>query len=156
MAVCRPAVRVLVCGSRTWEDYESIFLALRKVELVCNIEAVIEGEARGADILSRIAAEHLHVPVMPFPANWDKYGRSAGPIRNTQMLREGKPKLVLAFTTDLESSRGTRNMVYQAREAIVPVWVSTEGLPALDKLLQSLISTFGWRDVPWSKVEEQH
>ena len=51
------------------------------------------------------------VVVEEFKADWDKFGRAAGPIRNAQMLREGKPDLVVAFP----GGRGTANMVAQAK-----------------------------------------
>lgn len=63
--------------------------------------------------------KHSGMPVahLCFPAEWNKYGNAAGPIRNGQMLREGKPDLVLAFGY----GRGTDDMVTQARNAMLPV-----------------------------------
>jgi hypothetical protein len=52
-----------------------------------------------------------------FPADWEKYGKAAGPIRNQQILVEGKPDLVVAF----QGGRGTANMVSRAQQAGVPV-----------------------------------
>lgn len=111
-------MRVLVCGSRAWEDGALILETLRRLE---GVTVVIEGEAPGADTLARLAAEQLGIPVLPFPADWDRYGRGAGPLRNQQMLDEGRPDLVLAFTEDLNSSRGTADMVAHARLAGVRV-----------------------------------
>jgi len=48
---------------------------------------------------------------LEFPARWDLYGRAAGPLRNSQMLKEGKPNLVIAFHDNLDSSKGTKDMV---------------------------------------------
>jgi hypothetical protein len=54
----------------------------------------------------------------PYPADWKRYGNAAGAIRNTQMLVEGKPDIVLAFPTGrLSITKGTKNMVQQARKA---------------------------------------
>jgi hypothetical protein len=78
----------------------------------------IEGEAKGADSLARDVALELGFKVLSFPADWDKYHRAAGPIRNRQMLTEGKPDLVLAFHQDLTRSKGTKNMVTLARRAL--------------------------------------
>ena len=52
-----------------------------------------------------------------FFAKWALIGRGAGPLRNQQMLREGKPDLVLAFP----GGKGTAHMVRIARKAGVPV-----------------------------------
>jgi len=51
------------------------------------------------------------------PAEWDKFGRRAGPLRNEQMLREGKPDVVVAFP----GGRGTAHMVRIAKEAGIDV-----------------------------------
>ena len=107
-------MRVLVCGDRNWTDIEVI---RQKLISIPDISVVIEGEARGADRIARQVAEELNIPVEKFPANWDKYGKAAGPIRNQQMLDEGKPDLVLAFHNDLENSKGTKDMVIRADKA---------------------------------------
>lgn len=62
--------------------------------------------------------------ILSFPAEWTEYGKAAGPIRNREMLRSGKPDLVTAFHRDLNQSKGTRDMVEQARAATIPVWIS--------------------------------
>ena len=111
-------MRVLCCGSRDWTDYE---LIVRELSALQGVEVVLEGEAPGADTLARRAAEQLGVPVLPFPADWDRYGRAAGPLRNQQMLDKGHPDFVLAFSEDLNTSRGTADMVARARRAGIPV-----------------------------------
>jgi hypothetical protein len=57
------------------------------------------------------------VPVQVFHADWGQFGSGAGPIRNSKMLAEGKPEMVLAFP----GGRGTANIVEQARSAGVSV-----------------------------------
>lgn len=52
-----------------------------------------------------------------YPADWNTYGRAAGPIRNKQMLTEGKPDIVFAF----KGGRGTANMIKLAKEAGIEV-----------------------------------
>lgn len=89
-------------------------------------DVVIEGEARGADTMAREAAEQLGIPVLPFPADWTRFGKAAGPIRNRQMLTEGKPTEVIAFHHDISKSRGTRDMVVQARKHGIPTAVYTD------------------------------
>lgn len=108
-------MRVLVCGSRHFNDYELLERTLETLD----ITTIIEGEARGADRLARRYAERRGLDVLPFPALWDKHGRAAGPIRNTQMLVEGRPELVVAFRGP--NSRGTQNMINQAEKAGIEV-----------------------------------
>jgi hypothetical protein len=115
-------MRILFCGDRNWLDYKTICDVMSQFKP----EVVIEGEAKGADSLAREAAEYFGVPVLKFPANWEQYGRAAGPIRNTQMLKEGKPDLVVAFHNDIKNSKGTLDMVNQARKQNITVMVFTE------------------------------
>jgi len=113
-------MRVLVCGSRDYKRRDALFAALDRL-VIEQIDVLIEGEATGADTLAREWAEANGVPVLKFPVgreNWKKYGLAAGPIRNKQMLDEGKPDLVVAFPSNgLENSKGTKDMVKQARSA---------------------------------------
>ena len=119
------SIRVLVCGSREWKNYKSIIAELRRIQDKANISVLIEGESRGADKLAGVAASELGIKVLPFPANWKKYGLAAGPIRNRQMLEEGKPDLVIAFHRDFETSKGTKNMVIQAKRKKIKVIIKS-------------------------------
>lgn len=93
------------------------------------VEGVIEGEAPGADLMSRAWAEARQIPFKPYPAEWERYrpttpGRKnpAGAIRNRQMLREGKPEYVLAFHRRPEVSRGSADMMAIARASGLQTW----------------------------------
>jgi hypothetical protein len=114
-------MRVLFCGSRTWKDAAKIAEQFDIVQPTI----VIEGEAAGADTLARLEAERRGIRVLPFDADWDIYGKAAGPIRNKRMLTEGKPDLVIAFHPFLRNSKGTKDMVLQAEKAGIPVKVIT-------------------------------
>lgn len=114
-------MRVLVCGDRNWINRDLIYRDL--FDLPRGEITIIHGAARGADSIAGEVAKELGYKVEAYPADWEKHGRAAGPIRNKKMLEEGKPNLVLAFHNDLESSKGTKHMVKIAREAKVPVLV---------------------------------
>lgn len=118
-------MRVLVCGSRTFQDYEKLkqtlldyhfgFGQLEKGQ----IEVIISGEAKGADSLAKRFANTFRFKYEGYPALWGQYGKSAGFKRNKQMLEEGKPDIVFAFWDGV--SRGTQNMIQLARSAGVEV-----------------------------------
>lgn len=116
---------VLVCGSRHWTSRESIYSWLCKLQ-DWGLTKIIEGEAPGADTIAREEAEAIGIPVMKFPADWARYGRAAGPIRNRQMLDQN-PSLVLAFHSNLSESRGTADTVKEARKRGIPVIIE-EGI----------------------------
>ncbi len=113
-------MKVLVCGSRDWSYWNPIKRELSKLS---RDTTIIQGEARGADSMAKAVAEGQGKLVESYPADWSQYGRAAGPIRNKQMLDEGKPDLVLAFSHDMVNSKGTANMVMQARKRGIEVKV---------------------------------
>jgi SLOG family YspA-like protein len=112
-------MRLLVCGSRDWTDINRLWATLDP--LIPAIDVVIEGGARGADLMAAAWANHRGIAVERYPADWKAYGKAAGYKRNEQMLAEGRPDLVIAFP--LGESRGTWMMVRLARGAGVPVLV---------------------------------
>ena len=105
--------RALVCGGRDFADYAFV----ERVLDYYSPTVVIHGCARGADSLAdQWAFAHL-IPVERYPADWRKHGKAAGPIRNAEMLHEGKPDVVIAFPGGV----GTAHMVKIARAKGVQV-----------------------------------
>lgn len=115
-------MRVLVCGGRDFTDYHAVRQVL---DDLWEHEAgrhlvVIHGAARGADKLAQRWAQLLwphEGEEMAFPADWKRYGKGAGVIRNQQMLDEGKPDLVIAFP----GGKGTADLVRRAEVFGIPV-----------------------------------
>jgi YspA, cpYpsA-related SLOG family len=111
-------MRLIVCGGRDFKDKAKMSRHLDNMLVRFRIDCIIEGEASGADSMARDWAEYNDIPVMKFPANWSKYGKAAGPIRNKEMINEGDPDYGLAFyDRPKEESRGTKNMVEQLKNA---------------------------------------
>lgn len=112
-------MRVLVCGGRDFSD--SLFISGVLENFHAHDEyqdwVIIEGGARGVDTFAKKWAERTYIPVLEYKADWNKHGKAAGPIRNQQMLDEGKPDLVIAFP----GGRGTADMVSRAKKANIPV-----------------------------------
>lgn len=110
-------MRVLVCGGRAFSDKRLVAKTLSPLHRQRAFSVLIHGGASGADEIAHLWAEFAGVPIERYPADWKQFGPAAGPIRNRQMLVDGKPDLVVAFP----GGRGTANMVAQAREAGVEV-----------------------------------
>ena len=117
---------VLVTGSRYWSDRLVIYDILKELP---KDTLIIQGGARGADTLAREVAEELGFEVKTFKAEWDKYGKSAGPIRNQKMLDETHPSLVLVFHSDIEHSKGTKDLVKRVRKTTIPIRVIRSRTP---------------------------
>lgn len=111
---------VLVCGGRGFYNRALVYRVLDEIKP----SLVVNGAASGADDLSTQWAQERGVTVREFPADW-KTGRSAGPIRNAVMLRDGKPDLVVAFP----GGDGTHDMKTRARKAGVEVREIESGNP---------------------------
>lgn len=110
-------MKVLVCGGRHYDDEEFVFSFLDQLDKKTPITAVVHGDASGADTLAKRWARSSGIISIAYPADWKRYGRPAGPIRNQQMLDEESPDLVVAFP----GGEGTAGMVRISREAGVTV-----------------------------------
>ena len=111
-------MRILVCGGRDFENYDYLKTVLSALQVTRGqFSAIIHGGARGADANAGLYARRHNIDEVQFLADWKTHGIAAGPMRNRQMLVEGKPDLVVAF----RGGRGTTNMVRQARAAKIEV-----------------------------------
>lgn len=111
-------MRILVTGSRNWDDLEKMIEAIAPYDDCQGRHVLIHGAARGADTMAANIASSLGWDVESYPADWDKHGRSAGPIRNQQMVDLGAD-ICLAFP--LGESRGTRHCMKIAEKAGIKV-----------------------------------
>jgi hypothetical protein len=132
---------VLVCGGRDFDDREWLFRILDAMHRVAPFKCLIEGgqvsldpaedglewtrrRKWGADYFAKQWAGSRAVRVVTFKADWRQFGKKAGPIRNQQMLDEGKPGLVVAFP----GGWGTADMLRRAKKAGVD-WMALSRAP---------------------------
>lgn len=108
---------VLVCGGRDFNDKDMVWRELDKLHAERSITRIVHGDAKGADKLASDWARSRGVGQGRFPADWKNLGRSAGPLRNAEMLAKSKPDLCLAFP----GRRGTADMMRRAERAGVNV-----------------------------------
>lgn len=107
---------MIVCGGRDFNNQKLVDDTLDSIDAETQIYAIIHGNARGADTLAGAWAKRNHRRCWPVPAQWKKFGKSAGPKRNQAMLGMG-PDLVVA----MPGGRGTADMVKRSQKAGVPV-----------------------------------
>jgi hypothetical protein len=106
-------MKILACGGRSYLNRDRVFRSLDELKP----DHVIHGGASGADSLAGIWARNRGVALTVYKADWEKHGSAAGPIRNQQMLDEGKPDLVVAFP----GGKGTADMVKRAKRAGIKI-----------------------------------
>ena len=115
-------LRVVVAGCRNYNNYEEakayIDILLSKVRKENEI-IIVSGGATGADALGERYAEENGLSVERYLADWDRYGRRAGPIRNKQMAEVCD--FVICFWDG--KSRGTKSMIEYAKQAKKPLRV---------------------------------
>lgn len=75
--------------------------------------------AKGVDTLGEQWANINSVAVKRFPADWNKYGRGAGPVRNRQMSEYGDALIAIWDG----KSRGTENMIEEARKRNLRIFI---------------------------------
>lgn len=113
-------MRILVTGSRYWEDQATIYRALCQASMrVPDSEIIlVHGGARGADRIAASFADAMGWRVQVHPALWDIWGKRAGIMRNIQMVDSGAD-ICLAFIKD--SSPGATHCANYAESKGIPV-----------------------------------
>lgn len=118
-------MRILITGSRDWEDVETIDTAIQNaIGNQWGPHVVVHGDCpRGADKMADDMARWRGIPVERHPADWDSHGKRAGFVRNSDMVNLGAD-VCLAFirnnskgatmTANLADHAGIRTVIYRA------------------------------------------
>lgn len=111
---------IICCGGRHFDCYTLLEYVIDSIieEYGAKTEkvTVISGHCEGADQLGERYAKKRGTRLRVFPAEWTKYGKAAGPIRNSEMvscLSSFSKKVVIAFKN--ERTRGTADTIKKAR-----------------------------------------
>lgn len=114
--------KLIIAGGRDFSDaalLERVLIAMADVELADKAVSIVSGMARGADALGYQFAHKHGIQVYEFHANWNKYGKRAGFIRNEEMGNAADG--LLAFWDG--ESKGTAHMIEYMRQLNKPVIV---------------------------------
>lgn len=102
---------MIVCGDREWNDLETMVKVLDRFPRTIT---VYHGDCRGADKMAGLVLKELGWPddkIIAMPADWVKYKKGAGPVRNRAMYKAAQPQLVIAFHKNINESKGTKDML---------------------------------------------
>lgn len=125
-------MRLAVTGGRAYSDRARVEETLNRIHAATPLDVLIHGDASGADSLARDWAIRNGVRHDPYPAAWDDidaipcrvkwrgrkpYNALAGLNRNTRMILQGCPHLVVVFS----GNTGTQHMRGQALRHGVPI-----------------------------------
>lgn len=110
-------MKLMVTGGRDYTDDTLLRTTLDEIHHKTPVTLLIHGANKGgADRLARLWAESRNIQTKPFPADWNRYHKAAGPIRNQEMIDDG-PHLVVAFP----GNNGTADAVTRARRRGIEV-----------------------------------
>ena len=124
--------KLLVCGSREIRDKSFVFKYLDHVTSSKDLNEVVimhgdqkskdekTQELYGADYLADCWALERRVARWRYIANWEKYGKSAGPIRNSRMLKDS-PDACVGFLGKQAKNRGTLDMLNKCEKKEIPI-----------------------------------
>ena len=104
-------MKVIIAGGRDFVPSDSNYIELTALLLEIKASEVVCGMATGADTFGASIGKKLGLPIKEFPAEWFKYGRSAGPKRNKEMAQYAD--VLIAYP----GGRGTANMKKEAEKA---------------------------------------
>lgn len=102
-------MKLAIIGSRNFNDYS---LLKEEVSNIQNVSVIISGGAKGADQLAEQLGKELNIPLEIYHPDWAQFGRAAGPIRNTDIIKNSD--MVLAFWDG--KSRGTFDGIKKAKK----------------------------------------
>lgn len=109
-------MKVIIAGSRDITDYSIVYSAFASCPF--DITEIVSGCAKGVDSLGEQIGSLCLIPVCKFPADWNKHGKAAGPIRNKQMAEYADAAIVIH-----NGSKGSLNMIEQMKKLNKPVYV---------------------------------
>lgn len=111
-------MKVIIAGSRIFNSPTILDLIIPGSEY--HITEIVCGMARGIDMLGYNYGMKNNIPVKEFPANWKRFGKKAGHIRNWEMGEYADSAIII---WDGES-RGTQSMIHVMKELNKPYELS--------------------------------
>lgn len=113
--------RIIVTGPRDFADRALVRLTLDNLLDEYGLFILVHGDCEtGADATAAWWAAFNDVPTEPYPADWQQYGRAAGPIRNSWMVKMGAD-LCVTFVPPGGLTQGTGDCLRKAEKAGIPV-----------------------------------
>ena len=115
-------MRTIIAGSRSIIDLKYIVAAVK--ESTFDISVIIEGEANGVDVLVWRYGMINNIPVEPFLAKWNEFGKSAGYKRNVEMANNAEALILVwdgkskgsKHMLDVAKTKGLKTFVYIPEE----------------------------------------
>lgn len=111
-------MRIIIAGSRS-ATKDEVYSAIYSCNWINIAETIISGTAKGADEFGEIWASEQGIKINRYPAEWNKYGKRAGPLRN-EVMAKNADGLVAVWDG---KSRGTRSMIDLAKKHGLKIFI---------------------------------
>lgn len=126
-------MKVIISGSRNFHDYDLVKSIITQSHF--NITEVINGMAKGVDYCGVLYAAENNIPLANFQAEWLKYGKAAGPIRNESMAQYADAAIICI----LNYSPGSMNMLFNMKKLNKRYYVVFLRPPADNAIISTII-----------------
>ena len=114
------SMKIVIGGCRDYHDYDAFCEFVdRCLEELRQDVTVLSGHCSGVDAMAERYAAERGLGVEIYAAEWDKYGRAAGPVRNKKMVEQSDA--VIAFWDRV--SKGTRSLIRYAEQQGKPLFI---------------------------------
>lgn len=115
-------MKLAIVGSRNFHDYDSFLKNVNEVLISWNVslyhfDEIVSGGASGTDTLAEKLSTTYNITMKIFPAEWNIYGRAAGPTRNSQIVNYSD--FMIAFVA--KDSVGTLDSIRKAQQKRIPL-----------------------------------
>lgn len=110
--------RLIIAGSRYYTDYSTVEKDVDFIRSRHHIDTIVSGTARGVDSLGERYAKEHNINLMRFAPDWDRYGKRAGYIRNTEMANNADILLVIMYP----DSKGSMLMYNIAKQKKLTIY----------------------------------
>lgn len=104
--------KVIIAGGRDFNNYQKLKDFCSKILKDKTDIEIVSGKAKGADSLGEKFAKKNNYPIAEFPADWNKFGKKAGFIRNKDMAEYADA--LIAFWN--KESSGTKHIINIAKQ----------------------------------------
>lgn len=112
-------MKTIIAGSRGIHDFLKVCEAIKESGFSDQITEIVSGGALGVDKLGEKFAKKFSIPLKIFLADWKKYDKAAGPIRNREMANYSDALIAIwdGF------SNGTANMIEEAKKRDLKIFI---------------------------------